>query len=123
MQGATHEDEDLDIDTCMDMEASNTDTEAIQSLEITDFVVGDVVGKIMAFIAQIHAYTEDTHDYLLHLAISHGCPKWEIKLWVCTCWGSLSNCFCVVLGQHKVGFLFESFFFSFFLIIMFFTGH
>lgn len=33
MQGVTHEDEELDIDTYMDMEASNTDIEAIQFLK------------------------------------------------------------------------------------------
>ena len=111
---AANDNDDLDIDTCMDVEASDVDMEGIQSLFIMDFNAGDVIGKIMAFIAQIHACSEDTHDYLQHLAVLHGCPKWQIKLWVCTHWGSLSDCFSVVLVQRKVGFLFYLFFLFFF---------
>ena len=113
MQGTTNEDEDFDIDTCMDVEASDMNVEVIQSLSITYFDAGDVIGKIMAFIAQICACGEDTCDYLQHLAILHGCPQWEIKLWVCTHWGSLSDCFFVVLVQCKVGFLFYFLYFLF----------
>jgi hypothetical protein len=119
MQGAANEDEYFDIDTCMDVEASDTDVEVIQSLSITDFNAGDVVGKIMAFIAQIRACSEDTRDYLQHLAVSHGCPKWEIKLWVRTRWGSLSDCFSVVLVQRKVGFPFYFYFYFFAIISLF----
>jgi hypothetical protein len=94
--------EHLDIDTSMEVEASETDTEAIREASVTDFDAGDVVGKVLAFVAQIRACGEDTRDYLKHLSFSHSCPALEIKLWVRSRWGSLSDCFSVILAQRKV---------------------
>ena len=45
--------EDFDIETCMEAEASPTEAEAILRAYSTDFVAGDTVGKLMAFISQI----------------------------------------------------------------------
>ena len=104
--------DDFDVDVSMDIEAS-TDAGEIQMSMITDFDAGDVVGKLMAFIAQLWQCSEDTRMYLEHLAVSYGCPPLAIKIWVRTRWGSLSDCFRVVLILQKV------FTFSFIIVDMF----
>ena len=93
---------DFDVETCMEAEASPTEAEAILGAYSTDFVAGDTVGKLMAFISQIRASSEVTWDYLCELCQSNNCPTWEIKLWIHTRWGSLSDCFCVVLGLQYI---------------------
>ncbi|KIL54112.1 hypothetical protein M378DRAFT_182656 [Amanita muscaria Koide BX008] len=74
-------DPELDVETRMDVEPSSDDIGAMQELLVADFEAGDVVGKLMAFSAQLRACGEDTREYLKTLATSHGCPGWEIKLW------------------------------------------
>ena len=102
-------DEDLDVDTCLEVEASADDVEAIQAASVTDFDAGDVVGKLMAFISQQRLCGEDTCNYLKELAVGNGCPPWEIKLWVRSRWGSLSDCFRTVLAIRKVRVSFSSY--------------
>lgn len=97
-------DEELDVETNTNIEASEDDVEAVRAASITDFNPGDVVGKLMAFIAQLRMCGEDTRDYLKELAVANNCPPWEIKLWVRTRWGSLRDCFRTVLAIRKVKF-------------------
>jgi hypothetical protein len=92
----------FDVDTGMDIEAAEDDTAAIKAACVTSFRPGDVVGKIMAFIAQLRASSEDTREYLKKISISRGCNALEIKVWVRGRWGSLSDCFRVILSQQKV---------------------
>jgi hypothetical protein len=92
----------FNVDTSMDLEAAEDDTAAIKAASITSFHPGDVVGKIMAFIAQLRASSEDTREYLKKISISRGCNALEIKIWVRGRWGSLSDCFRVILSQQKV---------------------
>ena len=87
------DEEDFNVDTNMEVEASGDDDDAIREASITDFDAGDVVGKLMAFIAQLRSCSEGAQDYLIELATSNGCVAWHIKLWVRTRWGSLSDCF------------------------------
>lgn len=101
-------DEELDIDTSMEVEASADDTEALSEASMTDFEPGDVVGKMMAFIAQLRSCGEDTRDYLKKLGDILGCPQLEIKLWIRSRWGSLSDCFRVTLALQKVQQTFSS---------------
>jgi hypothetical protein len=101
-EGGDEYDEDLDVETSMEAEASADDVQAVLAASMADFEAGDVIGKVMAFIAQIRACGEDTRDYLKALTVSSGCPTWELKLWVRTRWGSLSDCFRVVLGMREV---------------------
>jgi hypothetical protein len=68
----------------------------------TDFEPGDIVGKMMACIAQLRSCGEDTRDYLKKLGDVQGCPQLEIKLWIRSRWGSLSDCFRVTLTLQKV---------------------
>ena len=44
---------DFNVETCMEAEASPTEADAILEAYSTDFVAGDTVGKLMAFISQI----------------------------------------------------------------------
>ena len=98
--------DDFDVDVSMDIEASTDNAEAIQMSTVTEFAAGDVVGKLMAFIAQLWQCSEGTRKYLEHLAVSYGCRPLEIKIWVRTRWGSLSDCFHVILILQKVCFYF-----------------
>jgi len=86
-------DENLDVDTSMELEASGGDVDAILAASVVEYEVGDVVGKVVAFVAQFRSSGENTQEYLRELSASHGCPKWELKLWVRTRWASLSDCF------------------------------
>ena len=95
-------DEEYDIETSMEIEASENDVDAIRAGSTITFDAGDVIGKLMAFIAQLRMCGKDTRDFLKQLAVSNGCPSWEIKLWVCTRWGSLSDCFRVILAVRVV---------------------
>ena len=65
--------EDFNVDTNMEVEASGDDDNAIWEASITDFDAGDVVGKLMAFIAQLRSCSEGAQDYLIELATSNGC--------------------------------------------------
>ena len=94
--------EDFNVETCMGAEASPTEADAILEAYSTDFVAGDTVGKLMAFISQIRASSEVTRVYLCELCQSNNCLTWEIKLWIHTRWGSFSDCFRVVLGVQRI---------------------
>ena len=50
--------EDFDIDTNMEVEASGDDEDATWEASITEFDAGDIVGKLMAFIAQLRSCSE-----------------------------------------------------------------
>ena len=101
-EASDSDDDELDIDTNLEVEASADDADALREASETDFEPGDVVGKIMAFIAQLRSSGEDTRDYLKKIGDMQGCPRLEIKLWIRTCWGSLSDCFRVTLSLQKV---------------------
>ena len=94
--------EDFDVDINSAVEASPEDAEAILEASITDFTVGDAIGKLMAFINQLRLCGEDVRDYLKHLSVSNEEPAWEIKMWIQMRWGSLSDCFYTVLAMQKV---------------------
>ena len=95
-------DESFDVDTSTEIEASADDAEAMHAAFDITFEAGDVVGKLMAFIAQLRSCSDDTREYLMRIASSLDCPPWGIKLWVHTRWGSLSDCFHTVLAIQKV---------------------
>ncbi len=87
----------------MDIEAGPQDAAAKVAAGIVDFEPGDVVGKILALIAQVHSGgSEQAGEYLLRLCDTCNCPKFELKTWVRTRWGSLSNCFERVLSVLSV---------------------
>ena len=87
------EEDNFDVDTNMEVEALRDDEDAMREASVTDFDAGDVVGKLMAFITQLRSCSEGVQNYLMELSVLNGCVPWHIKLWVQTCWGSLSDCF------------------------------
>jgi len=52
-------DKDLDVDVSMDKDAMEHNGEGILEASNTDFEAGNVIGKLMAFIALIHTCSED----------------------------------------------------------------
>ncbi|KAH9977016.1 hypothetical protein BGW80DRAFT_1249827 [Lactifluus volemus] len=81
----------FDVDTSLDVDASPEDAEAMLAASVTTFDAGDV----------IRSCNDDTREYLAQIAMSLGCPRLEIKLWVRTRWGSLSDCFQTVITMQK----------------------
>jgi hypothetical protein len=69
---ASDEGDEFDIDTDMRVEASADDADALREASETDFKLGDIVGKIMACIAQLCSCGEDTRDYLKKLGDMQG---------------------------------------------------
>ena len=65
----SEDDDELDIDTNLEVEASADDADALHEASATNFEPGDVVGKMMAFIAQLCSCGEDTRDYLKKLVL------------------------------------------------------
>jgi hypothetical protein len=53
-------DENFDIEVSMDVEATEDNGKAVLAALVTDFEAGDVVSKLMAFVAQIHSCAKDT---------------------------------------------------------------
>ena len=78
--GIDDHEEDFNVNTNMEVKASGDDDNTIQKASITDFDAGDIVGKLMAFIAQLHSCSKGAQDYLIELATSNGCVAWHIKL-------------------------------------------
>ena len=94
-------DED-DVDTSLDVEASSDDVNAMKQTTIVDFDTGDVIGKLLAFINQVRMSSEDVREYLKSCCKMHSVPELVLCLWIRTRWGSLSNCFETTLIVKKV---------------------
>ena len=92
------EDDNADIDVSMDIDASADDLEIMQSTTIVDFDIGDAIGKLLAFVNQVRMSSEGVREYLVHACSVHGTKPIELRLWVCTRWGSLSDCLEVTLS-------------------------
>ena len=87
-----HSDNNAEIDTSMDIEASGDDVEAMKATTIVDFDLGDTLGKFLAFINQVHMSSEGVREFLGQICGMHGIKPIELCLCVHTCWGSLSDC-------------------------------
>jgi hypothetical protein len=95
-------DDNPDVDVSMDIDASANNTEAMMGTTIVDFNTGDTLGKLLAFINQVCMSSEGVRQYLTEMCIMHHIKPIELYLWVCTCWGSLSNCLKSALQIQKV---------------------
>lgn len=91
---------DCDIDTSLETEANVNDANAINTS--MDFTPGDIVGKLLAFIAEVNGGGEQALEYLLELCRTNGCSVLQVKTWVQTRWGSMSNCFDRMLEIRKI---------------------
>ena len=95
-------DDDADINTSMNIEASADDAEAMMATTIVDFKQGDMLGKLLTFINQVHMSNKGIQDLLAQMCKMHMIKPIELHLWVCMCWGSLSDCLKSTLGIQKV---------------------
>ena len=99
---ASMEDDEADIDVSMDVDASADDPEAMQATTEVDFDPGDTLGKLLAFVNQVRMSSEGVCEFLAHACAINGVKPIELRLWVRTRWGSLSDCLEVTLGVRKV---------------------
>jgi hypothetical protein len=97
------DDDDInDIDISLDIEAAADDVEAMASTASVTFEPGDVLGKLLAFVNQVRMSSEGVRDYLKHACVIHQLKPMELRLWVRTRWGSMSNCLESTLAIQKV---------------------
>ncbi|KIL69004.1 hypothetical protein M378DRAFT_8428 [Amanita muscaria Koide BX008] len=68
---------------------------------IVDYDPGDTLGKILSFINQVRMSSEGVRKYLARACTLHNMKPLELRLWVRTQWGSLSNCLESVLVVQK----------------------
>lgn len=101
-KAASDGDDDDEIDTSANVEASSNDVDAMLQTTIVDFDAGDVIGKLLAFVNQVRMSSEGMRDYLKHACTMHQLKSLLLHLWVRTRWGSLSDCFEVTLATQKV---------------------
>jgi len=95
-------DDEPGLDISMDIDASADDAEAMMATTIVNFNVGDVLGKLLAFINQVHMLSEGVRDLLAEMCIMHHIKPIKLRLWVHMCWGSLSDCLKSALQIQKV---------------------
>ncbi|KAF5320223.1 hypothetical protein D9758_017607 [Tetrapyrgos nigripes] len=91
-QEGLFEDFDDDIDPSGEEEPDDDDDEAVEQAMSTEWTPGDIVGKILAFVAQIRQ-CDAAMTYLKSLCERHCGTALQVATWVCTHWGSLAKCF------------------------------
>ena len=96
------EEEEEDVDVSLEVDAAADDVEAMASTTVVDFEIGDVLGKLLAFANQVRMSSEGVRDYLDHACIVHQLNPMQLRLWVRTRWGSMSNCLESTLAIQKV---------------------
>ena len=92
-----------DVDVSLEIEAAADDVEAMASTTLVSFEPGDVLGKLLAFVNQVRMSSEGIRDYLKHACVVHQLKPMQLRLWVRTRWGSMSNCLESTLAIQKVG--------------------
>lgn len=95
-------DEDLDVNTSMEVEANEGDPAELLSTQDVEFTAGDALGKLLAFINQLRSCSEPTRLYFEKLCRVLGIPPRKLKLWVRTRWGSLYDCLITASSMKKV---------------------
>ncbi|KAJ3503385.1 hypothetical protein NMY22_g18264 [Coprinellus aureogranulatus] len=85
-------DDEDDVDVSLEIEADADDTEAILASTNVDFDIGDIIGKLLAFVNQLQMSSEPVREFLVHLCRTNGLLVFVLKLWVRTRWASLSDC-------------------------------
>jgi hypothetical protein len=90
-----------DIDISLDIEAAADDVEAMASTTIVDFEPGDILGKLLALVNQVRMSSQGVRDYLIHSCAVHKLKPLQLRLWVRTRWGSMSDCLESTLAIQK----------------------
>ena len=96
-----NEDEE-NVDTSLDIDASADNAEAMAETLVVDFKPGDMIGKLLAFVNQVQMSSDDVRDYLAYSCQIHNIKVVELRLWVRSCWGSLTHCLTATLEVQKV---------------------
>ena len=91
-----------DIDISTEIEASSDDAATMALITVTNFEPGDVLGKLLAFINQVHMSSEGVCAYLDHVCAVHQLKPIKLRLWVRTRWGSMSRCLEATLAIQKI---------------------
>ena len=94
--------DDDDDDVSLEIEAAADDIEAMASTTLVSFDPGDVLGKLLTFVNQVRMSSEGVQDYLKHACVVHQLNPMQLRLWVRTRWGSMSNCLESTLAIQKV---------------------
>ena len=94
--------DDLDIDISTEIDASADDVAVMASTTATDFEPGDILGKLLAFVNQVHMSSEGVRAYLEHVCAVNQLKPIKLCLWVRTRWGSMSHCLESALAIQKV---------------------
>ena len=97
-----NEDDGGDIDVSLEIDASADDAEAMTDATVTSFDPGDTLGKLLAFVNQVRMSSEGVREYLTWACVLQDIKPLELRLWVCTRWGSLSHCLESTLAVQKV---------------------
>ena len=92
---------DDNIDMSTDIEASSGDVAAMASTAMTNFEPGDVLGKLLAFVNQVHMSSKGVRAYLNHICAVHQLKPIKLHLWVRTQWESMSHCLESTLANQK----------------------
>src|ERR1700678_2100814 len=93
-------DNEIAIDVNMEIEATPDDDQRMLRTVITVCQAQDVFVRLMSFVNQLRASSEPARDFLKQLCRTNECKPRDLKLWVRTRWGSLSDCFEVVLDMR-----------------------
>ena len=81
IQAKDNEGEDeADINTSIDIDASADDAEAMEATMVVNFDPGDTLGKIMALVNQLRVSSEIVHEYLAHVCQLQNIKVLEIRL-------------------------------------------
>ncbi|KAF5347190.1 hypothetical protein D9758_011073 [Tetrapyrgos nigripes] len=86
------DDFDNDIDPSQEEEPDDDDDEAVELATSTEWTPGDIVGKILAFVAQVQQ-CDAAMGYLESLCEKNCGKPLQVATWVRTRWGSLAKCF------------------------------
>ena len=91
-----------DVDVSMDVDASAEDAEAMAETLLVGFEPGDTIGKLLTFVNQVQISSEDVCEYLAQSCCLYSIKPIELRLWVHSRWGSLSQCLATTLEVQKV---------------------
>src|SRR6266545_4791907 len=65
--GDEGEEDEADIDTSLEIDASADDAEAMAATMVVDFEPGDTLGKLMAFVNQVRMSSDIVREYLTEI--------------------------------------------------------
>jgi hypothetical protein len=75
-------DDNADIDTLMNIEASADDVKAMMATTVVNFKPRDTLGKLLTFINQVRMSNEGVRDLLTQMCKMHMIKPIELHLWV-----------------------------------------